>query len=57
VRQANGVVRPGICSENVDLRAPAVDALEPADLRDHPHPAAADRKVVEPTPIAAVNPG
>jgi hypothetical protein len=29
----------------------------PADPSDYPHPAAAERKVVELTPIAAVNPG
>jgi hypothetical protein len=55
VRRANGVVSPGICSENVD-RAPGADALEPADVRDHLHPPAAERKVGEPTLIAGVNP-
>jgi hypothetical protein len=39
------------------LPAPGVEALEPADARDHQCPAAADRKVGELTLIAGVDPG
>jgi len=39
------------------LRAPGVDALEPADLHDHQRPAAAGRKAGELTLVAGVNPG
>jgi hypothetical protein len=39
------------------LPAPGVNALESADVRDHPHPAAAERKVGQLALIAGVNAG
>jgi hypothetical protein len=53
---ANGVVSPGSARRTWTARTGA-DAFEPADVRDHPQPAGADRKVGQFPLIAGVNPG
>jgi hypothetical protein len=57
VRRANGMVSPRDLLREGGLRAPGADALEPADMRDHPHSPAAERKAGELTLVAGMNPG